>query len=100
MYRGNGAVGFSDLRRHASQNLDRTGPTYHVFLDRNRGSWPAFDKEQRGGFVAKTHLNQREVVHQVKVIRLFFEERFQFAARLSPSFLGGGTIAGNFLRPS
>ena len=34
------------------------------------------------------------------VFRLFFEERFQFAARLSPSFLGGGMVAGDFLRPA
>ena len=25
-----------------------------------------------------------------KIFRLFFEERFEFAARLSPTFLGGG----------
>ena len=34
------------------------------------------------------------------IFRLFFEERFQFAARLSPSFLGGGMVAGDFLRPA
>jgi hypothetical protein len=33
------------------------------------------------------------------IFRLFFEKRFQFAARLSPAFLGGGMIAGDFLRP-
>src|SRR5205823_13774287 len=34
------------------------------------------------------------------IFRLFFEERFQFAARLSPTFLGDGMVAGNFLRPA
>ena len=34
------------------------------------------------------------------IFRLFFEERFQFAARLSPTFLGGGMVAGDFLRPA
>ena len=35
---------------------------------------------------------QREIPHEAKIFRLFFEERFQFAARLSPTFLGGGVI--------
>ena len=32
--------------------------------------------------------------------RLFFKERFQFAPRLSPTFLGGGMVTGDFLRPA
>ena len=40
------------------------------------------------------------VANEVKIFRLFFEERFQFAAGLAPTFLGGGMIAGNFLRPA
>ena len=36
----------------------------------------------------------------VVIIRLFFEKRFQFAPRLSPTFLGGGVVAGHFLRPA
>jgi hypothetical protein len=38
--------------------------------------------------------------NEAEIFRLFFEERFQFAARLSPTFLGGGMIAGDFLRPA
>jgi hypothetical protein len=38
--------------------------------------------------------------NQPTIFRLFFQERFQFAARLSPTFLGGGMIAGDFLRPT
>ena len=53
--------------------------------DRSRGS---FSQSQRGGFVTKTHIAQREIPHQLIILWLFFEERFQFAARLSPSFLG------------
>ena len=37
---------------------------------------------------------------KTKIFRLVFEKRFQFAARLSPAFLSGGMIAGNFLRPA
>ena len=35
-----------------------------------------------------------------KIFRLFFEKRFQFAARLSPTFLGAGMVASEFLRPA
>ena len=58
------------------------------------------DQSQRGGFVTETHIGQREIANEVIIFRLFFEERFQFAARLSPTFLGGGMIAGDFLRPA
>ena len=34
------------------------------------------------------------------IFRLVFEKRFQFAARLSPTLLGGGMVAGDFLRPA
>ena len=40
------------------------------------------------------------VTNEAKIFRLFFEERFQFAARLAPTFLGGGMVAGYFLRPA
>ena len=70
-----------------------------VFLDRIRGHGP-FRQSQRGGFVTETHIGQREISNEVIIFRLFFEERFQFAARLSPTFLGGGMIAGDFLRPA
>ena len=58
------------------------------------------DQSQRGGFVAETHIGQREIANEEIIFRLFFEERFQFAARLPPTFLGGGMIAGDFLRPA
>jgi hypothetical protein len=38
--------------------------------------------------------------NEVIIFRLFFEESFQFAARLSPTSLGGGMVAGDFLRPA
>ena len=57
-------------------------------------------RAQRGGFVTETHIGQREIANEDIIFRLFFEERFQFAARLSPTFLGGGMIAGDFLRPA
>ena len=34
------------------------------------------------------------------VFWLFFEKGFQFGAGLSPGFLSGGVIAGDFLRPA
>ena len=52
------------------------------------------------GLVTKTHIDQREIANQNKIFRLLFEERFQFAARLSPAFLGSGMIAGDILRPA
>ena len=58
------------------------------------------DQSERGGFVTKAHIGQREISNENTIFRLFFEERFQFAARLSPTFLGGGMIAGDFLRPA
>ena len=61
---------------------------------------PLLDEGERGGLVTETHIGQREITNKTKIFRLFFEERFQFAPRLSPTFLGGGMIAGNFLRPS
>ena len=58
------------------------------------------DQSQRGGFVTEAHIGQREIANEDIIFRLFFEERFQFAARLSPTFLGGGMVAGDFLRPA
>ena len=87
------------LRRHPCEDLDRSGTSYRVFLDRIRGHGP-FRQSQRSGFVTKAHIGQREISNQEIIFRLFFEERFQFAARLSPTFLGGGMVAGDFLRPT
>ena len=61
--------------------------------------WP-FQHSQRGGLVTQTHIGQSEIANEAIIVRLFFEERFQFAARLSPTFLSGGMVAGNFLRPT
>ena len=58
------------------------------------------DKSQRGGFVTKAHIGQREIANEQIIVRLFFEESFQFAARLSPGFLGIDMVAGHFLCPT
>ena len=58
------------------------------------------DESERGGLVTETHIGQREIANEAIIFRLFFEERFQLSPRLSPSFLGGGVVAGNFLRPA
>ena len=58
-------------------------------------------QSQRGGFVTKAHIGQREISNEKIIIRLFFEERFQFATRACCQLsLGGGVIAGDFLRPA
>ncbi len=75
------------------------GPVERVFLDRDRGH-RLLDESQRGGLVTKAHIGQREIANETIIFRLFFEERFQFAPRLSPTFLGGGMVAGHFLRPA
>ena len=88
------------LRRHSGEDLDRNG-TIYTRLSRS-GSRPsrARPELERGGFVTEAHIGQREISNEDIIFRLFFEERFQFAARLSPTFLGGGMIAGDFLRPA
>ena len=75
------------------------GPSTASFSIGIRGHGP-FGQSQRGGFVTETHIGQREISNKAIIFRLFFEERFQFAARLSPTFLGSGMIAGDFLRPA
>ena len=76
-----------------------SGPVYCVFLDRIRGYGP-FRQSQRSGLVTKAHIGQRKISDETIVFRLFFEERFQFAARLAPTFLSGGMVASDFLRPT
>jgi hypothetical protein len=68
-------------------------------FDGHRAHGP-LGQNQRGGFVTKAHIGQCESANEVKIFRLFFEKRFQVAAGLAPSFLGGGMIAGNLLRPA
>ena len=75
------------------------GPVTASFSIGTRGHGP-FRQSQRGGFVTKAHIDQREISHEAIIFRLFFEERFQFASRLSPTFLGGGMVAGDLLRPA
>ena len=87
------------LRRHPGEDLDRNGTIHRVFLDRIHGHRPLRQSEC-GGLVTEAHIGQREISNEAIIFRLFFEERFQFAARLSPTFLGGGMIAGDFLRPA
>jgi len=50
--------------------------------------------------ITQAHIGQREIPNRSIIIRLFFEQRLQFAARLAPTFLGGGMITGDFLRPA
>jgi hypothetical protein len=92
-------VGFPNLGRHPGEDLDRNGSIYRVFLDRISGHG-VFGQSQCGGFVTQAHIGQREIVNEDIIFRLFFEERFQFAARLSPAFLGGGTDRRRLLAPS
>ena len=73
------AVGLARLRRH------RNGTHYRVFLDRIHGDG-LFRQSQCGGLVTETHIGQSEIANEGIIVRLFFEERFQFVARLSPTF--------------
>src|SRR5436190_24320252 len=57
-------------------------------------------QSQRVSFVTETHTDEREISNEVRIFRLFFEEGFQFAARLSLTRSGGGMVAGDFLRPA
>ena len=82
-----------------ARDLDPSATLQRVLLDRAQRHTP-FGQSQCGGFVTETHIDQREIANQDIIFRLFFEERFQFAARLSPSFLGGGMVTGYFLRPA
>ena len=75
------------------------GPCIASFSSRIRGHGP-LRQSQCSGFVAKAHTGQREISNQEIIFRLFFEERFQFAARLPPAFLGGGMVAGRLVAPS
>ena len=76
------------------------GTIQRVFLDRIRGYRPLSTRCEGSSFVTKAHIGQREIPNEAIIFRLFFEKRFQFAARLSPTFLSGGVIAGYFLRPA
>ena len=60
----------------------------------------AFDQGEGSGFVTKARRDQREIIQKRPIFWLFFEKSFQFGAGLSPGFLSGGVIAGDFLRPA
>ena len=70
-----------------------------IFLDRVRGHG-LLGQSQCSGFVTKAHVGQREITNEFRILRLFFVQWLQFAARLLPTFLGGGMVAGDFLRPA
>ena len=64
----------SPMRRgHPCEDLDRSGTSQGVFLDRIRGHGP-FRQSQRGGLVTETHIGQREIANEEIIFRLFFEE--------------------------
>src|SRR5205823_6542142 len=96
---GNGTVGLSYLRRHPGEELDLLGIIQSVFLDRSRGH-SLLGQSQRRGFIPEAHVTEREIPNKAIIFRLFFEQRFQFAARLAPTFLGGGMVARDLLRPA
>ena len=87
------------VRRNPCEDLDWDRTSYRVLLNWIRG-YGALRQRQRAGLVAKTHHGQREISNENIIFRLFFEERFQFAARLAPTFLGGGMVARDILSPT
>jgi hypothetical protein len=76
------------------------GPSTASFSNRDHSHHP-LDQFKRNSFITERHVGEREITNKVKIFRLFFEEMFQFAARLSPRFLGGGMVAewGRSARP-
>ena len=70
-------------------------------LSRSGGGHRLLGQSKRRGFVTKAHIGQREITNsRPPVFRLFFEESFQLTTRLPPTFLGGGMVAPDFLRPA
>ena len=88
------------LRRHPGEDLDRTGTVQRVFLDRDSAAIARSAKVNAAALSPRPILVSARSPIRPIIFRLFFEERFQFAARLSPTFLGGGMVAGDFLRPA
>ena len=87
------------MRGDAGKNFNLSRSFYSVLLD-----WDdtphLLDESERGGFVTNAHIGQREIANQLNVFWLFFEKSFQFVACLPPTFLRGGMIAREFLRPA
>ena len=96
---GNSAVGLSCLRCHPGEKLHRSGTSYRVLLD-GVNSHPLLRQLQRGGLVTKAHIGQSKIPQEDMIFRLFFQERFQFDACLSPAFLGSHVITSDLLRPA
>src|SRR6266516_42113 len=96
---GDSAVRIADASRDPGEDVQRPRTRQRVFLNRNHGD-RALGQSQCSDVVAKTHAYKRQISHQNKIFRLFFEERLQFAASLTPTFAGGGMVAGNFLCPA
>src|SRR4029077_10261144 len=96
---GYGAVEFAGARRYSGKELESSGTLQRVFLDRAHRRAP-LGQSQCGGFLTQTHIDQREFTNQSGIFWLLFEEKFQFAARLSPSFLGDGMLTGYVLHPA
>ena len=90
---------FPHLRRDSGEYLDRRWARDRVFLDRHY-RYGAFCQSQCRGFITKTCIDQRQISNENNILRLFLETSFQFAACMSPTFLGGSMVTADFLHPA
>src|SRR5882724_244487 len=97
--RRDSAVRLSCLCYHADEELERSRTVERIFLKRARGRG-FLGESQCSGLVTESNIGKGHITDELVIIRLFFEKRFQFVARLSPTFLGGGVLAAHFLRPA
>ena len=97
--RGDGAVGFSCPRRDPRPE-SRSAGAHPSRLSRSGRAAIARSTENAAALSPRPILVSARSAMRTLIFRLFFEERFQFASRLSPTLLGGGVIAGDFLRPA
>ena len=81
------------------KNIERPGTSQRVFFDRHHGDC-ALGQSRCSGVIAKSHICKCEISHQNNIFRLFFEERFQLSASLTPTFARTVVIATNFLCPA
>jgi hypothetical protein len=96
---GNGAAEFSHTCCHSGEDLGCKRTIQRVLPDRCHGHSP-LGQGECGGFVAKGDIGQRKIADEAIIFRLFFEERFQFAACLCPTLPGRGMVARDVLGPS
>ena len=89
----------SHLCCHPREYLDWSWAIYRIFLERKHVH-RLLRKSECRGLITKTHIDQRQISNEGIVIRLFFEERFQFATRLAKTFLGSGMVASDLLCPA